>query len=305
MSSDIQNCNRIPVGKAEDLTNKKFGRLVPLYRVEAPRTSWLCQCECGNKIVVNSRALKTGNTKSCGCYRKETVGKNTQKNLVGQRFGRLTVIGDSTKRKNNRVLWECLCDCGNITYVTTNDLTQENTKSCGCLHKNFISNLTRKDLTNCRFGKLIALYPTDKRIDKKIVWHCKCDCGRECDVISTKLISKRTLSCGCLRMSIGEALIVEVLTNSGVVYYQEYKFQDLGDLRYDFYLPEYNRLIEFDGEQHFRDTGWGGLESYRERDKIKNNYAKSHNISLIRIPYWEKDKINLEMLLGDKYLIKE
>ena len=305
MSSDIQNCNRIPVGKAEDLTNKKFGRLVPLYRVEAPRTSWLCQCDCGNKIVVNSRALKTGNTKSCGCYRKETVGKNTQKNLVGQRFGRLTVIRDSTKRKNNRVLWECLCDCGNITYVTTNDLTQENTKSCGCLHKNFISNLTRKDLTNCRFGKLIALYPTDKRIDKKIVWHCKCDCGRECDVISTKLISKRTLSCGCLRMSIGEALIAEVLTNSGVVYYQEYKFQDLGDLRYDFYLPEYNRLIEFDGEQHFRDTGWGGLESYRERDKIKNNYAKSHNISLIRIPYWEKDKINLEMLLGDKYLIKE
>lgn len=87
MSNDIQNCNRIPVGKAEDLTNKKFGRLVPLYRVEAPRTSWLCQCDCGNKIVVNSRALKTGSTKSCGCYRKETVGKNTQKNLVGQRFG--------------------------------------------------------------------------------------------------------------------------------------------------------------------------------------------------------------------------
>lgn len=39
MSGDIQNCNRIPVGKAEDLTNKKFGRLVPLYRVEASRTS--------------------------------------------------------------------------------------------------------------------------------------------------------------------------------------------------------------------------------------------------------------------------
>lgn len=305
MSSDIQNCNRIPVGKAEDLTNKKFGRLVPLYRVEAPRTSWLCQCECGNKIIVSSRALKTGNTKSCGCYRKETAKKNTQKNLVGQKFGYLTVIKDSTKRKNNRIIWECLCDCGNITYVTTNDLTQGNTKSCGCLHKNFISNLTRKDLTNCRFGRLTALYPTDERVDKKIVWHCKCDCGRECNVVSTKLISKSTLSCGCLRMSIGEALIAEVLTNNKIVYYQEYKFQDLGNLRYDFYLPEYNRLIEFDGEQHFRDTGWGDLKSYRERDKIKNNYAKSHNISLIRIPYWEKDKINLEMLLGDKYLIKE
>lgn len=240
MSSDIQNCNRIPVGKAEDLTNKKFGRLVPLYRVEAPRTSWLCQCECGNKIIVNSRALKTGNT-----------------------------------------------------------------KSCGCLHKNFISNLTRKDLTNHRFGRLTVLYPTDKRADKKIVWHCKCDCGRECDVVGTKLISKNTLSCGCLKMSIGETLIAEVLTNNKIVYYQEYKFQDLGNLRYDFYLPEYNRLIEFDGEQHFRDTGWGGLELYQKRDEIKNDYANLHNISLIRIPYWEKDKISLEMLLGDRFLIKK
>ena len=45
-----------------------------------------------------------------------------------------------------------------------------------------------KDLTNQRFGKLIALYPTDKRSGSSVVWHCKCDCGNECDVASSKLI---------------------------------------------------------------------------------------------------------------------
>lgn len=51
---------------------------------------------------------------------------------------------------------------------------------------------------NDRFGKLIALYPTDKRQDRCIVWHCKCDCGNEIDVKSTSLTSGNTKSCGCL-----------------------------------------------------------------------------------------------------------
>ena len=47
------------------------------------------------------------------------------------------------------------------------------------------------------------------------------------------------------------------------------------------------------------------LEDNQKRDKEKNKYALSHNIPLIRIPYWERDNITLEMLLGDQYLIKE
>ena len=50
---------------------------------------------------------------------------------------------------------------------------------------------------------------------------------------------------------------------------------------------------------------WGKLKATQKRDKIKNNYALSHNIPLVRIPYWERDNITLDLLLGNKYLQKE
>lgn len=73
-------------------------------------------------------------------------------------------------------------------------------------------------------------------------------------------------------------------------------------------MPDYNRLIEFDGEQHFKYTGAGwntkeNFEKTQKLDKIKNEYALNNNYSLVRIPYWERDNITLDMLLGDKHLI--
>lgn len=296
------------MGVYKDITGQKFNRLTALERdIEVTKlhsgTYWKCQCDCGNIVSVSLQRLQNGGTKSCGCYRKEIACNITKKNLTGQKFGRLTVIKDSGQRKDNRIIWECQCECGNITYVSTNDLTTGNTQSCGCYHKEQISNIARRDLTNQRFGKLIALYPTDKRVDNKVVWHCKCDCGNECETASVNLTSGNTLSCGCIRYSIGEARIIKILEDNNINYQREYKFQDLGLYRYDFYLPDYNRLIEFDGEQHFRDTGWGLAYDTKQRDQIKNNYAKSHNIQLVRIPYQERDKLTLDLLLGNKYLI--
>lgn len=54
-------------------------------------------------------------------------------NLVGQKFTRLTVIEDGGRRWGS-ILWRCLCDCGNETFVVTHSLRSGNTKSCGCLH---------------------------------------------------------------------------------------------------------------------------------------------------------------------------
>lgn len=59
---------------------------------------------------------------------------SAKKDLTGQRFGRLTVICDSGKRKRSFVVWRCVCDCGNIAEVKTDSLKSGNTKSCGCLH---------------------------------------------------------------------------------------------------------------------------------------------------------------------------
>lgn len=55
------------------------------------------------------------------------------------------------------------------------------------------------DLTGRRFGRLVAIEPTVKRSRGSVVWRCKCDCGNECFVGSSELVTENTKSCGCLR----------------------------------------------------------------------------------------------------------
>lgn len=57
------------------------------------------------------------------------------KDLTGQRFGRLLAIKATDKRKGKCVVWECQCDCGNISYVRSGDLLSGNNVSCGCRKK--------------------------------------------------------------------------------------------------------------------------------------------------------------------------
>lgn len=59
-----------------------------------------------------------------------------------------------------------------------------------------------KDLTGKRFGRLLAIHPTDKRIRKAVVWLCQCDCGKQKEVTSVYLNAGYTRSCGCLRIDI-------------------------------------------------------------------------------------------------------
>jgi len=61
-----------------------------------------------------------------------------------------------------------------------------------------------KDLRGKKFNKLTPLYPLPERVCKNIVWHCKCDCGNECDVISAHLSSNHTKSCGCQAVENGK-----------------------------------------------------------------------------------------------------
>jgi very-short-patch-repair endonuclease len=66
-------------------------------------------------------------------------------------------------------------------------------------------------------------------------------------------------------------------------------------LKFDFYLPDYNICVEYDGEQHFKPIDYfGGVESFnrqRERDITKNNYCLENNIKLIRLSFKDYDKI--------------
>lgn len=113
----------------------------------------------------------------------------------------------------------------------------------------------------------------------------------------------------------GEENILNLLQKHNFKFlYDTPYFKDcMGDkfpLRYDFILFNEEelpwRLIEFDGPQHLKNT-FNDEEAFKKiqkYDKIKNEYALNHNIPLVRIPYKERDNITIDLLLGDKYLIK-
>ena len=71
-------------------------------------------------------------------------------NLKGQRFGRLLVLEDSGERKDRKVVWVCLCDCGNIKDVRSGDLKRGHTKSCGCLRDEVTRKRSYKHGDACR-----------------------------------------------------------------------------------------------------------------------------------------------------------
>lgn len=67
------------MGKLIDLTGQRFGRLTVIEKAPAKQgcenAVWLCKCDCGNSSVVQSQSLRSGRTRSCGCYQKEKITK--------------------------------------------------------------------------------------------------------------------------------------------------------------------------------------------------------------------------------------
>lgn len=102
--------------------------------------------------------------------------------------------------------------------------------------------------------------------------------------------------CPVCQESKGEKIVSIILDKFKIPYLRQYKFKDCFSdrkmcykLPFDFYLPDYNSCIEFDGKQHFEPVNlFGGDNGFKRRqklDEIKNLYCKKNKINLIRIPY--------------------
>ena len=93
---------------------------------------------------------------------------------------------------------------------------------------------------------------------------------------------------------------------------REKTFKDLkqGQLRFDFYLPTMNVLVEYDSEIHFQKIPkfhrkYNDFSHAQENDRIKNSYALAHLIPLYRVPFWDLSHIKTASdILQDKYLVK-
>ena len=141
----------------EDLTGKVFGRLTVLRRVPSDtpgKVLWECKCSCPDHkvVIVPSVRLKNGETRSCGCLKREMLSKRVWKDLTGCTIGRLKVLRrvqnspPTASCPEGHVQYECECSCPDHTrvIVAAGALLGGTTRSCGCLRKERVSELKRK-----------------------------------------------------------------------------------------------------------------------------------------------------------------
>ena len=108
----------------------------------------------------------------------------TGKNLTGQKFGKLTVLGFGGYEQNKRqrvAMWNCHCDCGSDCQVEGYLLVSGRRKSCGCIRR------AADQMEGERFGKLVVLRadPDNQTTLQKVL--CRCDCGNVRSVATREL----------------------------------------------------------------------------------------------------------------------
>jgi hypothetical protein len=149
---------------------------------------------------------------------------------------------------------------------------------------------------------------------KKVWWICSnCDFGWNCSICDRNSKNKlRCTNCPRCAKSKGEIETENILVRYETNYISQYRFKDCKYKRptpFDFYLPEHNCCIEYNGVQHYKPSDFSynhknveeskkTFEIQVENDNIKRDYCLKNNIELIEIPYWDFD--NIEQILVEK-----
>lgn len=152
-------------------------------------TIWLCACECGGSTCLDTRTLQRGTVCDCGC---ETLVKPGQRDISGERFGKLTAVYPTDARgKDGSLVWHCVCDCGGEVDAPLHQLRSGYRKSCGCL-----KNPPAQDILGKKFGDLTVIAYAGKQAGTYF-WLCQCQCGNQTVVRQNNLLLGHTKSCGC------------------------------------------------------------------------------------------------------------
>lgn len=178
------------MAKRAELTGRRFGKLVveEFVGIKNQGTLWKCRCDCGGYTIAFAEKLNSGRKTSCGCDTSERRSKGRIKDLTGQRFGKLVVLGLDHSEK--RSYWKCQCDCGKEVVACSDMLRSGTKRSCGCLKIH--------DLTGQKFGKLTVKCFLEIK-NETAIWECVCECGNIIRVPNASLVTGGTRSCGCLK----------------------------------------------------------------------------------------------------------
>lgn len=250
---------------------------VLLERIEkTPSNHWKCKFECGwchNSTFITTIdhiTRKEHNYVSCGCQDDRLL---KEKKARARQLDKEKVIRGAKKARLRNSLYQVGTKWGHLTIVNiTNMRDSAGNKIVECL---------------CDCGKSNELYQYSTSYLYNI------QNKRCCPLCKDKIISK------------GEKEISNLLDSKKIKYYQHFYFNDCVNpktnyrLSFDFYLPDYNYCIEYDGRQHFESNNYfchDSLLDRQYRDNLKNQYCQNKGIKLIRIPYTKLGKITLKDL---------
>lgn len=271
-------------------------------RLEKGKAVFECSF-CHKEFICDISNIVRDHTKSCGCATKLLKSENHMKYHSGDRVGpkKIKLI----KRLENKGkgsytgIFECP-DCGKEFIRDFTSIITGNTQSCGC--STYTKQQSYKEGSRVGPYNLLLI----KRKGRNAIFQC--NCGKEFTAQISNIVNGTTRSCGCISISRGEEKIKSILEKEDILFISQKSFKNCINpmtqrhLYFDFYLPEYNCCIEYDGEQHFKASGrlWNtqeNLEATQYRDEIKNQYCKDNNIKLIRVPYTDFDKLDKDYLL--------
>lgn len=242
---------------------------------------WQCTCDCGAVVIKRSDNIKAGGTRG---------GSAAQKNKGCRTCGAESCNKSGIKNRNTKGTIES-------SHV---DETYGGAKIL--FETDYIDTSNRSRVVMCECTTCKSPFPSTRRAAGST---CGCTRGLPAMTLGQYLISHRTCR------SYGELAISKLLDKMGLPYVQEKKFTDLNDqarLPFDFYVEGKNGayIIEYDGEQHFRDIGHFDFKNTRKHDLMKNQYCFANNIPIIRIPYTVTDIKEEDVNLAtSKYILSQ
>lgn len=285
----------------------KYGKfkIIDVERIKN-RIIYVVQCQkCG--YIMKKKSGEISEARKClGCvhnmeYSFYSVGDIINGLKILQKAPRI----DSRGYIKKEYICECVVD-GNVVQIRESHLKN----GVGCMvcagkkrgveqrksHDEYVAEMYAKNPFMTIVGTYIDQYT-------KIKYVCKI-CGHEGESLPNNLL--RGGGCPECKMSNGEKKILKYLQDNTIKFKPQYTFTDCRNilpLPFDFYLPEFNICIEYDGEQHFRPVdffgGEEGLEERQRNDIIKTQYCQNNNIRLCRIRYDQDVKQKLDEYLSE------
>ncbi len=298
--------------KFKKIHNEKYDYILwnESYKNSNQKIPILCK-KCNKIFYQRIKVHYDGHNCPYGCYgnsrRQKLTFKEFIKQLIDKKLNKYfyflfdEIWWNKNYQGKSKTKFPVKCKlCGNIYYKTGTSLY--NKERCfNCFGKKKINKEKFLKLSKKVHTKYIYdidnIFKNYQGIYEKIPIICP-----KHGIFYQTIANHIFLEQGCPKCneSKGERKIRQYLEENNIDYKYQYPIKIEGrkkPLYFDFYIPEKNLAIEFDGIFHYKDHPKQSLEIQKERDELKNQYCKENIINLLRIPYWEYK--NIKEILKD------